>query len=98
MDRLDDREVAIGDAERFVGGGELDAVAYGELAVDFAVDADTCETARIVGGKLLVCFLDRESVCSWVDGDDRCVGGGMDSDGFAATCVANYIADFVVAR
>ena len=29
MDRLDDREVAIGNAERFVGRGELDAVAYG---------------------------------------------------------------------
>ena len=54
MDRLDDGEVAIGNAERFVGGGELDAVAYGELAVDFAVDANTGETAGIVGGKFLI--------------------------------------------
>ena len=51
MDRLDDSQVAIGNAERFVGRGELDAVAYGELAVDFAVDADAGEAAGIVGGK-----------------------------------------------
>ena len=54
MDRLDNGEVTIGNAERFVGGGELDAVAYGELAVDFSVDADTCEAAGIVGGNFLV--------------------------------------------
>ena len=54
MDRLDNGEVTIGNAERFVGGGELDAVAYGELAVDFAIDANTGETAGIVGGKFLV--------------------------------------------
>jgi hypothetical protein len=29
MNRLDGREVAIGNAKRFVGRGELDAVAYG---------------------------------------------------------------------
>ena len=34
MDRLDDGKVAIGDAERLVGRGELNAVADGELAVD----------------------------------------------------------------
>ena len=51
MDRLDGGEVAIGNAERFVGRGELDAVAYGELAFDLLVDADACEAARIVGGK-----------------------------------------------
>jgi len=54
MDRLDNGQIAIGNAERFVGGGELDAVAYGELAVDFAIDANTGETAGIVGGKFLV--------------------------------------------
>jgi hypothetical protein len=41
MDRLDNGEVTIGNVERFVGGGELDAVVDGELAVDLAVDADT---------------------------------------------------------
>ena len=54
MDRLDDGEIAIGNAERFVRCGELDAVAYRELAVDFAVDADTCETAGIVGCKFII--------------------------------------------
>ena len=48
---LDDGKVAIGDAERFVRRGELDAVAYGELAVDFSIDTDAGETAGIVGGK-----------------------------------------------
>ena len=52
MDRLDGGEVAIGNAKRFVGGGELDAVAYGELAFDLLVDADACEAAGIVGRKL----------------------------------------------
>jgi hypothetical protein len=35
MDCLDGGEVAIGNAEPFVGCGELNAVAYGELPVDF---------------------------------------------------------------
>ena len=29
MDRIDGREVAIGNAKRLVGRGELDAIAYG---------------------------------------------------------------------
>jgi hypothetical protein len=41
-DGLDCSEVAIGDAERPIGCGELDAVADGELGVDLSVDADTC--------------------------------------------------------
>jgi hypothetical protein len=40
MNRLDGGEVAIGDAERLIGRGELDAVAYGELAFDLSMDAD----------------------------------------------------------
>ena len=47
MDSLDDREVAVGNTERFVGRGELDAVAYGELSFDFLVDADARETDRV---------------------------------------------------
>ena len=61
------------------------------------VDADAGKAAGIVGRKLSVRFLDRELVCGWVDRDDRCVGGSFDSDGFAATCVANYVVDLVVA-
>ena len=49
-DGLDDGKVAIGDAERLVGRGELDAVADGKLPVDFAIDADAGQAARIVGG------------------------------------------------
>ena len=45
----------------------------------------------------MVRFLDRQQVCGWVDRDDGCIGGGFDSDGFAATCVANYVVDLVVA-
>src|SRR5712692_1827638 len=52
MDHLDDGEVAIGNAKRFVGRCELDAVAHGEFAFDLSVDADACKTAGIVGGKL----------------------------------------------
>jgi len=94
---FDQGHVAIGNAERFVGRGELDPVAYGELAVDFLVDTDAVETAGVVGCKLSIRFFDGELIFGWVDRDDRCVGGGFDSDGFAATCVANYVIDLVVA-
>jgi hypothetical protein len=63
MDCLDDGEVAVSNAERFVGCRELDAVAYGKLAVVLSVDADAGEAARIVGCEFLVRFLDRELVC-----------------------------------
>src|SRR5579862_668630 len=97
MDRLDRSHVAICNAERFVWGCELDAVAHGELAFDLLVDADACKAAGIVGRKLSVRFLDREFVCGWVDRGNRCVGGSFDSDGFAAACVANYVVDPIVA-
>ncbi len=71
---MDYREVAVGNAKRFVGRGELDTVAYGELAVDLSIDTDACETTGIVGGKFSVRFLDREQVCAWPDCDDRGVG------------------------
>jgi hypothetical protein len=47
MDRIDGREVTIGNAKRFVGRSKLDAVAYGELAFDLLVDADAREAAGI---------------------------------------------------
>ena len=96
MDGFDGREVAIGDAKRFVWGCELNAVAYGELTFDFLIDADAGESAGIIGGKFLVRFLDRELVYAWVDCDDRCIGSSPDSHGFAAACVANYVVDLVV--
>jgi hypothetical protein len=60
MDCFDRGEVAIDNAKRFVGRGELDAVAHGELAFDLPVDADSREAAGIVGGKLFIRFLDQE--------------------------------------
>jgi len=39
-DGFDGGKVAVGDAKRLVGRGELDAVADRELAVDLAVNAD----------------------------------------------------------
>src|SRR6266478_9894438 len=73
VDRLDRGHVAICNAERFVGGSKLDAVAYGKLAFDLLVDADAGEAAGIVGRKLSVRFFDCELVCGWVDCDDRCI-------------------------
>jgi len=40
IDGLDGGQLAIGNPERFVGRGELDAVAHGELAFDLLVDAN----------------------------------------------------------
>src|ERR1035438_854963 len=71
MDGLDGGQFAVGDAERFIGRGELDAVAYRELAVDLAVDADASQAAGIVGGTFSVGFLDRKLVGGWVDGGNR---------------------------
>jgi hypothetical protein len=53
------------------------------------------EAAGIVGGKLPVSLIDNELVFPWFDRDDR--GIGADSEGFAPTCVANYIVHLVVA-
>jgi hypothetical protein len=66
MDGFDGGQVAIGDAEHLVGRGELDAVAYGELAISFAVDANASETTGIVGSTFSVSFLDRKLVGGWV--------------------------------
>src|ERR1700733_2122693 len=97
MDRFDDCEVTIGNAERFVGRGELYAIAHGELALDLSVDADAREAPRIVSGKLSVRLFDRELVVGRVELDDRCIGSSLDSDSFAATCVANYVVNLVAA-
>ena len=61
MDGLDGREVAIGDAKRFVWGRELDAVAYRELTVDFLIDADAGESTGIIGSSSWFAF----STVSW---------------------------------
>ena len=41
-DRFDGSEVAVGNTKGFVGGGELNAVAHGELPFDLPIDADAC--------------------------------------------------------
>ena len=64
--------------------------------MDLLVDADTCKAAGIVGRKLPVRFFDDELVCGWVDRDDGSIGGGFDSDGFAAPRVANHVVDLVL--
>ena len=70
LDRLDGSEVAIGNAKRFVGRCELEALSYGELAFNLPVDADARKAAGIVGDKFFVRLLDSELVCGWVDRND----------------------------
>ena len=41
-DRFDGSEVAVGNAKGFVRGGELNAVADGELPFDLPINADAC--------------------------------------------------------
>ena len=41
-DRFDGSEVAVGNTKGFVGGGELNAVADGELPFDLPINADAC--------------------------------------------------------
>ena len=97
MDSLDGGEVTIGNAKRFVRRSELNAVANGEFPFNLPINADACEAAGIVGDMFLVRFFDREQVCRWVDGDDRSIGGGFNSNGLAAACVAHNVVDLVVA-
>ena len=66
MDRLDDSEVAIGNAERFVRRGELDSIAYREVVFGLSVNTDTGESARIIGGNFALRFLNAEVVRNWV--------------------------------
>ena len=95
-DRFDDGKVAIRNAERFVGCGELDTLAYGELAVDFLIDAHAGQATGIVGRELMVRLLDREQVCGRVDCNYRRIRSSLDSNGFAATCIANYVVNLIV--
>src|SRR5580704_2097444 len=53
MDGLDDREIPIGDAEGFVGRGELNTFTYRQFAFDRSIDANTGEAAGIIGDKFL---------------------------------------------
>lgn len=81
MHRFDDGEVAIGDPKLFVGRGELDAIAYGEVVFDHSVNTDTGESARIIGGKFPARFLNGELVCNWVDCHYRGISSSPNSDG-----------------
>ena len=47
---LDDRKVAIGDAQRLVRGRELDTIAFGELLRDFPINVHAGEPPRIIFG------------------------------------------------
>ena len=95
-DRFDDGKVAIRNAERFVGCGELDTLAYGELAVDFLIDTHAGQATGIVGRELMVRLLDREQVCGRVDCNHRRIRSSPDSNSFAATCIANNVVNLIV--
>jgi hypothetical protein len=47
---LDDRKIAIGDAQRLVRGRELDAIACGERLRDFPINVHAGEPPRIIFG------------------------------------------------
>ena len=95
---FNDGKVPVGDSERFVRGSELDAIADGECAVAFSIDADACKATGIVSGEFSVGFLDREMVLRWVDCCDGCVATRLDPNGFAAAGIAHDVSDFVVTR
>ena len=50
-DCLDKSEIAVSDAERFIGRGKLNSFANREVVSHFAIDADAGQPARIIGGK-----------------------------------------------
>lgn len=97
MDRFDDGEVAIGDAERLIRRSELNAVTGGEFSVCLLIDADACEAARVVCCEFAVLFRHCEQVRRWINCDHRSVAAGFDTDAFAAARITNDIVEFVVA-
>ena len=60
--RLDNRKVAVRNAQRFVRCGELNTVPYREIMRHLPANAHAGEPARIVGGKLAAGLFNCEQV------------------------------------
>ena len=85
-------QLAVGNVQIFRGRCELDAVAFGKLALCCAVDGDSLQAARVIGHLLAGLTLDREQVLSGICVCDGGIFSGIDSHDFAASRIAQHVA------
>lgn len=97
FDGFDHGKVAVGDAELFVGRGELNAIPNREIMDRLPKDADSGQAAGIIGGGFAGFLLDGQQILPGIYRGYGRIGTALDPCGFAATGVANDIAHFVMA-
>src|SRR5271165_2924892 len=85
-------QFAVGNVQILRGRCELDAVAFGKLALCFAVDGDSLQAARVIGHLLASVTLDREQVLFSVRVCDGGIFSGIYSHDFAASRIAQNVA------
>lgn len=79
---FDDGKIAVGDVERSIGSGELNAVANRKLMGGLAVDADAGKPAWIVGGNCAGLHFDSEQVLALNENAKAVILGGNCAAGF----------------
>ena len=89
-------QFAVGNVQILRGCCELYAVAFGKLALCFAVDGDSLQAARVIGHLLAGLTLDREQVLFGVGVCDGGIFSGIDSHDFAASRIAQHVAGVVL--
>ena len=94
----DGAEVAIGDAEIAVPGGELDALTQTEIPAALFKDVYAIEPLRVVRDLFAVLLLDGEGVCPGVHTDHAGLGIPLKAESIAAGLVADHIAGIVERR
>src|SRR5208283_151432 len=89
-------QLAVGEVQIFRGRCELYTVAFGKLALCFAVHGDSLQAARVIGHRLAGLALYREQVLLGVRVYDGGILSGTDSDDFAASRIAQHVAGVVL--
>src|SRR5271165_2524256 len=89
-------QFAVGDVQILRWRCELYAVAFGKLAVCFAVDGDSLQAAWVIGHLLAGLTLDREQVLFSIRVGDGGIFSGLDSDDYAASRIAQHVAGVVL--
>src|SRR5208283_5142041 len=89
-------QLAVGNVQIFRGRCELYTVAFGKVALCFAVDGASLQAAWVIGHVLAGLTLDRDLVLLGVCVCDGGIFSGLDSDDLAASRIAQHIAGVVL--
>ena len=95
---LDCSKVAVGNSKLSRRRGELDAIAFGEVAMNFLVCRDSLQPARIVGAFLPVPEAHGEAVVLGLNRGDGGVAAALDSLIFTALAVVDDVSSLVLCR